>query len=652
MALTATVKTDLYRFFAIAFDAAPGVTYMTQLAEASAAGMTVEQIVEVFTTKQQFTATYPAFLTAGDFAAKLVNNVVGGSASDTAKAEAAADIEAALSAGWSRGKVIYQVFNNLASLTGDAKWGGTAAQMANQVAYAQYYTEVLLGDTTNLSTLRGVIAGVTPTTDVTAAAIDAVLNPPPVVVVPSYALSANAASADEGASVLFTLTTANVAAGSTFAYTLAGITASDVVGGSLTGVATVGSDGKAIVQVNLAADATTDGAKTLTLSIAGKTAAVAVNDTSVTPVVAVPTYTLVAAGDVAEGSVATFVLQTTGLAAGSQVAYKVTGTGTAAGQTATGVFTVDAAGQAAVSVLPPANKVIGDAGTLKVELLNGNATAVTVPVSDATPTTYGLSDLLSQLDMLNPTISFNVTGTAPQTITLETDGFDGGGNFLYAVKSLTAPVTVVTGSGDDFISVQGSMGNTVSSGDGDDVITISGAGSTTINVGAGNDRVTAGAGKETVVVAAGELNADDSFDLGNGTDTVVVSGEGNVIGDNTLQGVENLVLDGTSVTFDSLAAFKTVATISGHPDSSDVTITMADGEELDLTAASLTGIRSLAIAGTAGESVTIVADAASLSKLGAIIQAVDGAAINFSAFSRNFIDAGSHTITVISTLDS
>jgi hypothetical protein len=55
MALTATVKTQLYQFFAIAFDAAPGVTYLSQLADADAAGMTVPQIVEVFTNKQQFT---------------------------------------------------------------------------------------------------------------------------------------------------------------------------------------------------------------------------------------------------------------------------------------------------------------------------------------------------------------------------------------------------------------------------------------------------------------------------------------------------------------------------------------------------------------------------------------------------------------------
>lgn len=177
MALTAATKTELYQFFAIAFDAAPGVTYMNQLAEAVNAGMTVKQIVEVFTTKPQFTSVYPDFYTNEQFATKLIANVVGDSASDAAKAEAVADVEAALTAGWSRGKVIYQIFSNLAAKDhADATWGNTAQLMANQVAVAQYVTEEQLLDTTDLAQLQATIANVTPTSDVsTPAAIEAVI---------------------------------------------------------------------------------------------------------------------------------------------------------------------------------------------------------------------------------------------------------------------------------------------------------------------------------------------------------------------------------------------------------------------------------------------------------------------------------------------
>lgn len=70
-------KDDLYRFFAIAFGAAPGLTYMDQLLEAVNAGMSIKDIVNVFTTKTKFTDTYATTLTNQEFARKLVDNVVG-----------------------------------------------------------------------------------------------------------------------------------------------------------------------------------------------------------------------------------------------------------------------------------------------------------------------------------------------------------------------------------------------------------------------------------------------------------------------------------------------------------------------------------------------------------------------------------------------
>ena len=171
MAMTSTQQLEAYRFFAVAFDAAPGVTYMSQLAEAYASGMTTEQIVEVYTTKAEFLSIYPSFYTNSQFATKLVDRVVDSSASATAKAEAVADIEAALAAGWSQGKVIYTIFQNLASKDPtDATWGATATLMANQVAVAKYYTEEQLGSSTSLSSLQSVISAVTATSDVSSSA--------------------------------------------------------------------------------------------------------------------------------------------------------------------------------------------------------------------------------------------------------------------------------------------------------------------------------------------------------------------------------------------------------------------------------------------------------------------------------------------------
>jgi uncharacterized delta-60 repeat protein len=152
-------RDDLYRFFSIAFGAAPGVTYMGQLVEAADYGLSIKQIVNIFTTKPQFLETYPATLSNREYAQKLVDNVVGTSASAAAKAEAVEDIVAALSVpGWTRGDITYAIFNNLAKkAVDDIKWGGTARKMANQVVYAKHFTEVMKSDSTDLNHLRTAI---------------------------------------------------------------------------------------------------------------------------------------------------------------------------------------------------------------------------------------------------------------------------------------------------------------------------------------------------------------------------------------------------------------------------------------------------------------------------------------------------------------
>ena len=162
MALTTTQKTEAYQFFIVAFGAAPGVEYMSQLDDAYGAGMTTKEIVNVYTTKSQFEALYPRFMTTEQFADRLIENVVGASASAAAKAEAKADVEAALNAGWTKGDVVYQIFSNLAAKDpADPQWGGTATMLANKVAVAQYATETLLINTTDLGQLAALVASVT-----------------------------------------------------------------------------------------------------------------------------------------------------------------------------------------------------------------------------------------------------------------------------------------------------------------------------------------------------------------------------------------------------------------------------------------------------------------------------------------------------------
>lgn len=164
MAMTSAQMSEMYRFFIVAFGAAPGTTYMSQLDEALNAGMSTIQVVNAFTQKPQFTDTYPGFLSPLQFANRLIENVVKQAASDEAKAQAVADVVAALESGMSRGDVIYHVFTNIsAKPVNDPMWGRLVQQMDNQVAAADYFTSTLLNSTTDLSVLRSVVANITDT---------------------------------------------------------------------------------------------------------------------------------------------------------------------------------------------------------------------------------------------------------------------------------------------------------------------------------------------------------------------------------------------------------------------------------------------------------------------------------------------------------
>ena len=163
----ADLPVGLYQFFITAFNAAPGVTYMDQLAEAWKYGLSVKEIVNIFTTKTQFTDVYPSSLDHSQLATALTNNIVKNSASNEAKAEAVLDITASLDNNWSVGDVIYQIFGNLAvKPLDDLKWGNTARLLANEVAVAKYYTETLDQSTTDLATLQSIMAPISEYSDI------------------------------------------------------------------------------------------------------------------------------------------------------------------------------------------------------------------------------------------------------------------------------------------------------------------------------------------------------------------------------------------------------------------------------------------------------------------------------------------------------
>jgi hypothetical protein len=151
---------NVYRFFIIAFDAAPGLTYLRQIYDAMEGGASLKQIVNTYTTKYQFKDRYPEALDTKSFAIRLVQDVVGEDATDSAKEEAVRDIVYAMDVGkLSRGDVIYTIFSNLAAKSADdATWGRTAKRLDNKIKFAEFYTSVLFKASTDLIELRAVVS--------------------------------------------------------------------------------------------------------------------------------------------------------------------------------------------------------------------------------------------------------------------------------------------------------------------------------------------------------------------------------------------------------------------------------------------------------------------------------------------------------------
>ena len=203
---------------------------------------------------------------------------------------------------------------------------------------------------------------------------------------PTYSLSADSATVNEGGTVTFTLTTTNVADGTTVAYTVTGIDANDLSAGSLTGNITVNNN-TGTVAFTIDEDVTTEGQEvmTLTLDNGGDALDVVINDTSVAP-----TYSLSADNTtINEGDTVTVTLTTTNVADGTTVAYTVTGVDTndlSAGSL-TGNFTINSGTGTAVFTLAEDVTTEGNE-TLTLTLDNGGS-SINITVTDTSTAPAG-----------------------------------------------------------------------------------------------------------------------------------------------------------------------------------------------------------------------------------------------------------------------
>jgi len=344
-------------------------------------------------------------------------------------------------------------------------------------------------------------------------------------VTPTYAVSANTSSVNEGSTADFTITTSNVSAGTSIAYTLSGVTSSDITGGALTGFATVNSVGTATVSVPIAADNLTEGAETLTISLQGKTVSILINDTS--KAAAVPTYSLAASSaTVSEGSVATFTLTTTGVTPGTSVSYTISGV-SASDVTGglSGVATIDTNGLATISVPVAADFLTEGAETLTV---TAQGKFASIEVSDTSKTTLVASYALSAS-------TNSVSEGSSASFTLTTTNVAGGTSIPYTISGVSS--ADITGGGLSGVAVVSSNGTATISipiasdqlTEGNETLTLTAQGiSSIISIIDSSTSIGSTAGISVTRGSSNDLiqgsNNNDSIDGGAGTDTQLFTG--------------------------------------------------------------------------------------------------------------------------------
>jgi hypothetical protein len=270
-------------------------------------------------------------------------------------------------------------------------------------------------------------------------------------VTPTYAVSANSSSVNEGSTADFTITTSNVSAGSPISYTLSGVSSTDITGGALTGFATVNSSGTATVFVPIAADSLTEGTETLTISIQGKTASILINDTS--KAAAVPNDLVASGSSVNEGSVASFRLTTNDVSPGNPVAYTISGVSSSdVTGGLIGTATVDTNGLATIFVPIAADLLTEGPETLTV---NSQGKSASILVNDTSKTTLIASYALSAS-------TNSVSEGSSAVFTLTTTNVAGGTSIPYTISGVSsADITGGALSGTAIVSSDGNATITI-----------------------------------------------------------------------------------------------------------------------------------------------------------------------------------------------
>jgi fibronectin type 3 domain-containing protein len=154
---------DVIRLIQAMFNGAPGKMYLDEFAGHVANGMTMNELANLLAQTDAFKLPqlYPSSLDSHQFAVKLVDNLVGTTTHLLNRTWLISVIVDRLDNGYSQGEVIWFLISALKQVpVTDHDWGRTAAQFANKVDVAYYYSVTMAQSSSDIGTLQAVTRSV------------------------------------------------------------------------------------------------------------------------------------------------------------------------------------------------------------------------------------------------------------------------------------------------------------------------------------------------------------------------------------------------------------------------------------------------------------------------------------------------------------
>ena len=579
MDITAATRQDIIELVVTALDAAPGTTLLNELVAIVDGGGTLADVAANLAASDTFTARYPAFQTAEEFAAEWLGNLIPEAGAD-AMAEAKALVVAAVNGGTTAASLLLQAqeFLSAASET-DAAFGTSAANFNNKAEVASHYT--LTNETAALGTAT--LADVT-SDDATVTSAKASLDAAPAAAAEAFSLTKGLDSKTTGAgddtfnsanTATVTLNSGDILDGGEGTDTLS--VSNTVAAATLgTGVTTSNIEG---LSINAVANTTVD--TSLMTGITDVYNNGSLGTVSVSNLKAIPNVHLTsAAADTTVGFASAATVA--GTADAMTVALNAASVTSSANLTANGIetFNVIASGnsgsatnsQTLTSSTARSVATTGDASTnITVNLAGAGATA-------ATAGSYTGNDATNRV---------NLTADAADILTVDLKG----GDDTYTASSIGAKHTLTGGDGTDTLKLTqavASAASTKATVSGWETLNVSDAGTGTIDMDAfsGVSKVVYDAG------LGGATTVDDAV-TGLEVEVDVTAAANNLTVDLKADGAA----DALTVTIDAIGAGDAIGVI----DASDAeTLTIAVDDDT-LTATGTLAITSI----TLGDATTV-----------------------------------------------